>query len=89
MKVFYDSVYSTKDMMYDNRSLLEYISPKKTERKQPLFDSLVGIDRARLSFYRENKKDASNPENLRSVWMGKTVFTIWLRMGRSGQKSRH
>lgn len=57
MKVFYDSVYSTKDMMYDNRSLLEYISPKKTERKQPLFDSLVGIDRARLSFYRENKKD--------------------------------
>lgn len=57
MKVFYDSIYSTKDMMYDNRSLLEYISPKKTERKQPLFDSLVGIDRARLSFYRENKKD--------------------------------
>ncbi len=58
MKVFYDSIYSTKDMMYDNRSLLEYISPKKTERKQPLFDSLVGIDSARLSFYRENKKDA-------------------------------
>ncbi len=58
MKVFYDSIYNTKELMCDNRSLLEYISHKKTDKKQNLFDSLVGIDSARLSFYRENKKDS-------------------------------
>ena len=57
MKILYDSIYSNTDRVYNNDSLSKYILHETKQKKKGFFDSLIGIDSERLSFYHENKEN--------------------------------
>lgn len=61
MKIFYNSIYDSKNVIHNDQSIFQYIAHGTKQEKKGLVDSLVGIDRERLSFYHANK---DNPRAL-------------------------
>lgn len=61
MKIFYNSIYDSKNVIHNDQSIFQYITHGTKQEKKGPVDSLVGIDRERFSFYLENR---NNPRAL-------------------------